>query len=114
MWMLWFVLDDPNRLDEVLDAWSAVGINGVTIVESTGIQRHRRRLPMRYRLEPALMGVEEGHYTLMAIVPDETLSRQALAAVEALVGDLDLPNTGVFAAWPLAFTKGVPSQEAGR
>ncbi len=114
MWMLWFVLDDPNRLDEVLDAWSALGVNGVTIVESTGIQRRRQRLPMRYRLEPAMSGAEVGHYTLMAIVPDETWAHHCLAAVEALVGDLDLPHTGVFAAWPLALSKGVPFREAGQ
>lgn len=39
MYMLMFILDDPNYLDEVLDAWEEVGVSGVTIVESTGMAR---------------------------------------------------------------------------
>ncbi len=30
-----------------------------------------------------------------------------LAATEKIVGDLDKPDTGVFSAWPLTFTKGI-------
>ncbi len=48
MYMLMFVLDDPGRLDPVLEAWEQVGIRGVTIIESTGIHRRRQILPMRY------------------------------------------------------------------
>ncbi len=68
MYMIWFVLDNPDRLDEVLDAWEKAGIGGVTITESTGIHRLRRQMiPMRYVFQQSSM-VEEGHYTLMAIV----------------------------------------------
>ena len=31
--------------------------------------------------------------------------------VEKVVGDLNNPNTGVLAAWPLAYVKGVPEIE---
>ena len=36
MYALLFVLDDPDRLDEVLTAWANIGVRGVTIMESTG------------------------------------------------------------------------------
>ena len=58
-----------------------------------------------------------GNCTLFAIVPDEQVARQCLAATERIVGELDDPNTGVFMAWPLAVVKGVPpsvrAREAG-
>jgi hypothetical protein len=41
-------------------------------------------------------------------VADEQKARLCLQATEALVGDLSGPNTGVFAAWPLALVKGLP------
>jgi hypothetical protein len=42
MFMVMFVLDDSNQLDTVVNDLYAEGVNGVTIVESTGINRRRR------------------------------------------------------------------------
>jgi nitrogen regulatory protein P-II 1 len=96
MYMILFVLDDPHRLDETLAAWEKAGITGVTILESTGINRRRRvSIPMRYLFEGS---------------PEIEFVERCLQATEALFGDLDLPNTGVLAAWPLTIVKGVPSQ----
>jgi nitrogen regulatory protein PII len=110
MYMILFVLDDPDQLMEVLDAWQAAGIRGATILESTGINRiNRLKLPMRYAYFNQSI-VEEGHLTLISIVPDETTVQKCLEATESVTGDLDLPNTGVFAAWQLATVKGVPGE----
>ncbi len=117
MHMILFVLNDPEKLDLVLDAWESVGISGVTILESTGIQRRRtsqQRIPLRYRLGP-MIPHEAGHYTLIAIVANIVLVENCLSATENLIGNLDLPDTGVFTAWPLDVVKGLHknySQEA--
>ncbi|MEZ4716198.1 MAG: hypothetical protein R2851_08930 [Caldilineaceae bacterium] len=37
---------------------------------------------------------------------DEAMARTCLAVAETVTGDLDLPDTGMFVAWPLAVTKG--------
>jgi hypothetical protein len=109
MYMVLFVLDDPNRLDELLAAWSDAGISGATIIESTGIRRRlTQTVPMRFLYQAANPLIEEGHVTLLAIVADEDKARLCLQATEALVGDLTGPNTGVFAAWPLTLVKGLP------
>jgi len=113
MYMLMFVLDDPQQLDPVLEAWEGLGVSGVTIVESTGTQRRKKqraRLPMRFSFEPPALGGEEGHFTLFAIVASDDMAQQCLQAVEGVLGDLDLPDTGVLAAWPLALVKGVPGK----
>jgi nitrogen regulatory protein PII len=106
-----FVLDDPAKLDRILDAWDKIGIHGVTIVESTGLQRRRvqrKRIPMRFSLDPISVGGEEGNYTLITIVPSEEVIENCLKATEEIVGDLNNPNTGILVAWPLSFVKGVP------
>lgn len=108
MYMIMFVLDNPNQLGSLLEAWDKVGIRGATIIESTGIQRLRRaRVPMRYVFQTA-GPVEEGHLTLFVIVQSEALVRACLEATETVTGDLDLPDTGVFAAWPIEIVKGLP------
>jgi len=116
MYMVMYVLNDPNRLDEVLDAWEAVGVSGVTIVESTGIQRRRHvrqtRIPLRFGFEGLAQDRLEGHYTLFAIVVSEEMVLKCIAAVENVVGDLSGPNTGVVASWELTSVRGVPKPRA--
>ncbi|NMC12721.1 MAG: hypothetical protein GYA34_07530 [Chloroflexi bacterium] len=110
MFMLMFVLDDPGLLDDLLEAWENAGVRGATIVESTGIHRRRKKIiPMRYIFQ-STGDVEENHYTLFVIVENEGIVQACLNATEKLVGDLNKPNTGVFAAWPLSVVKGVPSE----
>lgn len=112
MQMMMFVLDNPDQLDAVLDAWYAAGVSGVTIIETSGLHRRKRTRPIgaRYAFGLGQSGahIEVGHYTLMAIVPDEDAVRACLAAAERIVGDLDGPNTGVMASWDLSVVKGVP------
>lgn len=109
MFMVMFVIDDPNYLDQILAAWSGAGITGATIVESSGLYRHQKRVPMRYIYGDAPLE-EKGNLTLFVIVRDERGVQLCLEEVEKIVGDLDGPNTGVFAAWPLAHVKGVPAR----
>lgn len=111
MYMIFFVLNDPNRLDEVLAAWSAAGVGGATIVESTGYRRRlRQHVPMRYIL-PMPVFSEREQFTLFAIVPDWTVVEACLRATEELVGDLNEPNNGILAAWELPLVKGLSSPQ---
>lgn len=110
MQMVMFVLDDPSRLDEVLDAWQEMGIQGATIMESTGLYRRRAHIMgTRYGFgfPRVVERVEEGHYTIFAVVPDASVAQRCLTAVEAIIGDLAQPHTGVFAAWNLDLAKGM-------
>jgi hypothetical protein len=118
MFMVMFVLDDPDRLDEVLYAWEALGVSGVTFIESTGVNRHRQAQQVgtiyMAGINRLIGGGDEGHITLFVIVPDKTMAEACLASVEQIVGDLDGPDNGVLAAWPLAIVEGVPNQPLPR
>jgi len=108
MQMLMYVINNPDLLDDVLDAWHHAGIVGVTIVESTGIYRRRPTLiSARYAVGFPLLvdSMEKGHYTLFATLDDADQVARCLAATESIVGDLSLPNTGAFAAWELTLAK---------
>ncbi|MEA4812307.1 MAG: hypothetical protein VB108_07030 [Anaerolineaceae bacterium] len=110
MYMIFFVLDDPDLLMPVLDAWEKAGIRGATIIESTGLQRIKHKfVPMRF--SAPFYTDEVSHQTLMAMVKDENLIQAALEASESVVGDLNQGRTGVFAAWPLSFTKGLNKEK---
>jgi hypothetical protein len=115
MLMIMLVLDDPSRLDEVLEAWGSAGVSGVTVMETFGAYRRQtRRIPGRYvfGLPGLTESAERSQYTLFAVVPDRGTADLCLEASEHIVGDLDEPNTGVFATWELSSAKGVPGQPA--
>ena len=111
MYMVMFILDDPNHLDAVLDAWDHLGVTGVTIAETTGAYRRRvQHLSARYLFTPVMERVTAGNYTLYTVVPDEETVHRCADAVEGIVGDLNAPHTGVLFAWELAVVRGVPDQ----
>ena len=111
MHMLMLVLDDPKKLDDVLDAWTNLGIHGATIVESTGYYRRRstRRIGARYLFGAPHIDERtgKGQFTLFAILPDEATVRRCIEAAETITGDFDDPNTGIAASWELGVVKGV-------
>jgi nitrogen regulatory protein PII len=110
MFMVMFVLDNVDYLDEVLEKWSELGVTGATIIESSGLhRRQQQRIPMRFNYSGEGVTEEIGNITLFTIVLDKGMIEKCLEAAESVVGDLDAPNTGVFSAWPLMATKGVRS-----
>lgn len=111
MKMMMFVLDNPNQLDAILDAWRAIGVRGATIVESTGLYRRQLKI-LGARFLPSLPElverVQQGHYTLFVVVPDAQTVRACLTASEEVVGNLAEPNSGILVSWELDFVKGLP------
>ena len=118
MLQLWLVLDNPALLNDVLEAWSEVGVRGITILESTGVHRVRSKAsrqdaPFMLGFSRLLRTDQVGHYTLFAVVPNMDIVEQLVAATEQIVGDLSQPNTGVLFATPLVAAWGLPKQPFG-
>jgi hypothetical protein len=115
MLQLWLVLDNPALLNDVLEAWTDVGVRGITILESTGVHRVRSRAsrqdaPFMLGFSRLLRTDQVGHYTLFAVVPNMEIVERLVEATEGIVGDLTQPNTGVLFAIPLAAAWGLPKQ----
>ena len=116
MYLLVMVLDDVTHLSEVLEAWIGAGVKGVTILESTGINR----MLMRTSARPMFMGFSQlfgsgrvGHNTLFAVIDSLDIAQAAAEATEGVIGDLTKPHTGIIFALPVAQTWGMPEPYAG-
>ncbi len=114
MFFILFVLHDTDALNDVLTAWEECGVSGVTILPSTGLARMRNRrkalqedIPLIPRLEDFLRHSENTNRTLFTIVESQALVDRVIAATEDVVGDLDLPNSGVLAVMPVAQVRGL-------
>lgn len=108
IYMIMLVLHNPDHVDDILKTWDSIGIRGVTIMDSTGIRRlHRKKVPKHYLLQiPGLVG--EKNITLFVIAENEQKVQDCFHATHQIIPILYEPNSGVFAAWPLALVLGVP------
>lgn len=115
MFMLMMVLDDSARLNDVLQAWMDAGVRGVTILESTGVNRVFQRKdpqPMFAGFSQIFGSGRVGHNTLFAVVDDMATAEAAVAATEAIIGALRQPNTGIIFALPVLKAWGMGADSA--
>jgi hypothetical protein len=111
MFMIICVIHDPDQINALLEAWQGIGMPGITILESTGVNRrlNRPHLPMRYALGSAAS--DRGNYTLMSVVEQEAMIQECLETTEQIIGDLTQPETGIFTAIPVFFSKGIRDKQ---
>jgi nitrogen regulatory protein PII len=119
MFMILFVLDASDRCDEILTAWEEAGVSGVTILVSTGLGRVKQKaalredFPLMPSLEEFFTHEENQNRTLMTIVPDQVTVDRVVEVTQRLIGDLDLPNTGILAVLPVAQVYGLHRKANG-
>jgi nitrogen regulatory protein P-II 1 len=105
MYLLVLVLDDVSHLKDVLRAWQDTGVKGVTILDSTGLNRvlKRHRPQAAYARFSQIAGtIHASHNTLFAVIDDLAVAEAAAGATQAVIGSLRAPDTGIMFALPLA------------
>ncbi len=113
MYMILFVLDNPELLEQVLNAWEDAGVGGVTILPSTGLARIRAKgawrddLPLFPSLEDFQEHLQNLNRTLITIVENDTMVDKVVAATQRVTGDLNLPNTGILSVLPVVRSYGL-------
>jgi len=103
--LLIMVLDNPALLDQVLEAWTEAGARGITVLDSTGVQRlsaqaGRDDLPTFLGFRRLARTDRYSHCTLFSVTDAETV-RRVVPATEAVVGDLNAPDTGILFTQPI-------------
>ncbi len=113
MYFMLFVLDDADKLEDLLDAWEQAGVPGATVFPSTGLGRIRKfdgfrdDLPLMPGLDDLYEMREEFHRTLFTVVKDKKMVDDVVAATQRVVGDLNQPGTGLLVVLPAAEVYGL-------
>jgi nitrogen regulatory protein PII len=113
MYLILFILNDPEKLSKLLDSWEEVGVGGVTIMHSSGLGRVREHagmrddLPLIPSLESLINHEEFFSRTLFTVVRGEEQVEKIAAATQKVVGDLSRPNTGLMVAMQVAKAYGL-------
>lgn len=107
------VLQDYSLMDEIMGSWRKSGSKGITVLPSVGLSHLSRRaalredLPMMPSVEDLLEATSESNHTLFTIVEDEATVERIITATQEIVGDLNKPDTGILAAWPVYRVEGL-------
>ncbi len=112
MKLLFFVLNKPEKLDDVLVEFVNHNINGATVIDSAGMARilcdkhDNNEIPFLGSIRAYLHPEREKSSTILAVIQDEQLE-EAIAAIELVVGDLSKKDTGIVFSVPIDFVKGM-------
>lgn len=102
---VFLVLQNLERLSELLDAWGEANIPGATVLESAGLHclrgcSYRDDLPLIPSLDTLLRGNADSNRTLFAIIDEQEVD-SLIEATEKVLGRLDAPNTGILFVLPV-------------
>ncbi len=107
MRLVFFILNKEEFLQEILEAYLELGINGATILDSVGMGRILAHdIPIFAGFRNLLQDSRPGNKTILTVVPDEKVP-QMTDAIEQVVGNLDEPGNGLLFSLPVDFVKGV-------
>ncbi len=109
MYLLTLVLNNPDLLEELLGAWSKIGVVGATVLYSTGLGRLGQKQGLRddMPLFPSLDDFYEGPQlqtlsrTIFTAIKDEGKIKKIVDATQGITGDLNLPESGLLFVTPL-------------
>src|SRR5688500_17752525 len=95
MYLIVLVINDPDRLEDLLIAWEEANVSGATVLFSTGMGRIRQLQGWRddIPLIPSLRDVYEApenmNRTIFATANDDAQVEAIVAATQRVVGNLD-------------------------
>ncbi|MCP5097735.1 MAG: hypothetical protein GY943_19480 [Chloroflexi bacterium] len=114
--MVMLVLHKTEECTSIMDAWDALGVGGITILESSGLGRARKsnttHVPMMPSLSDFFRTPESRHRTIFTVVEDDSWVDRILEATENILGDMELPNNGVIFVLPIVRAHGLAGGRA--
>jgi hypothetical protein len=114
--MFYFVLHvihDQDKLEDLLAAWKNAGVKGITVLQSIGMCKLQEQVGLREDLPllPTLNSLFETgetlNRTLFTVIEGDELLDKVIAQTELIVGDLDLPGTGILVVLPVVRALGL-------
>ena len=95
MQLLVAVINDPEKLDDILSGLLALGIRGATVIESEGMgSRLAKDIPIFARLQTSSARSRPENRTIFTVVEDEGVD-PVLALLQRVCGKLADPGTGI-------------------
>lgn len=108
MEVLFLILNQPERLNELLEGFLDDGIGGATVLESTGMGRTLcDTTPIFGGLRNILQECRPNNLTIFTVLDSEDKKNKAIKRIHHVLGDLSKPNTGMYFVMPVSAASGL-------
>lgn len=113
MQLLVAVVNEPEKLDEILSGFLEMGITGATIINSEGMGRLLTHdIPIFAGLQTLISRSRPQNRTIFSVVEDEKVEA-TLALLQEVCGDLNRPATGIAFTLPVSRVVGLAPELGG-
>ena len=111
MYLMVLVLNKTEHLEEILENLYEIGINGATVIDSSGMGRTIcDHVPVVGGLRNLFNDCRPGNKTIFSVIKYEETINKALKVIESVTGDLNIAGKGIFFTLPLHQVKGYFSE----
>jgi nitrogen regulatory protein PII len=101
MQLLIAVVNEPEKVDEILSGFLELGITGATVLNSEGMGRVLSHdIPIFAGLQTLISRSRPQNRTIFSVIEDEKVD-PAIALLQEVCGDLTAPATGIAFTFPL-------------
>lgn len=108
MQLLVAVINQEEKLDEILSGFLELGITGATIIGSEGMGRVLSHdIPIFAGLQTLIARSRPRNQTLFSVIEEEEKAADAIALLQEICGDLDDPATGIVFTVPVNRVEGL-------
>lgn len=107
MQLLIAVINQENKLDDILSGFLELGITGATVINSEGMGRVLSHdMPIFAGLQSLISRARPQKQTIFSVMDDEK-SESAIALLQEICGDLNDPATGIAFTVPVGRVVGL-------
>ncbi len=107
MRLLVAVINDPEKLDEILSGFVEMGVRGATIIDSEGMGRLLSEdIPIFAGLQTLIAGSRPRNRTIFSVITADLVD-PVLALLQDVCGDLASPATGIAFVLPVERVAGL-------
>ena len=102
MQLLVAVINQEEKLDEILSGFLELGITGATVIQSEGMGRVLSHdIPIFAGLQTLLSRSRPQNMTLFSVIDEDAKVDAAIALLQEICGNLEDPATGITFTVPL-------------
>lgn len=102
MELLIAVINQEDRLDDILSGFLELGITGATVIDSEGMGHVLSHdIPIFAGLQTLISRARPQNQTIFSVIDDDAKVEGAIALLQEICGDLDNPATGIVFTIPV-------------
>lgn len=108
MQLLVAVINQAEKLDDILSGFLELGITGATIINSEGMARVLTHdIPLFAGIQTLISRSRAQNHTIFSVIDDLEKVEAAFALIQDVCGNLQSPGTGIIFTIPVSRALGV-------